>query len=161
MFILCSWEGWELWCSWGGQKMGVMRFNLLIAPRFTSQKPQHIFLIDTGPCVPCKGTRGFRYRWHHLSLCDSEMTRRHKSAYRSSWASGHTGAIATETSDWRHNYNLHHRSWQLWILKPLSEARDWTHILMDTSQVLNPLSHNRNSKSTAFYWMNVNFSQLF
>ena len=27
----------------------------------------------------------------------------------------------------------------------LSKARDWTCILMDTSQVLNPLSHNRNS----------------
>ena len=28
---------------------------------------------------------------------------------------------------------------------PLSEARDGTCILMDTSQVLNPLSHNGNS----------------
>ena len=31
------------------------------------------------------------------------------------------------------------------ILNPLSEARDRTHILMDTSLVLNPLNHNRNS----------------
>ena len=29
---------------------------------------------------------------------------------------------------------------------PLSEARDQTCILMDTNLVLNPLSHNRNSK---------------
>ena len=29
---------------------------------------------------------------------------------------------------------------------PLSTARDQTHILMDTSQVLNPLSHNGNSQ---------------
>ena len=34
---------------------------------------------------------------------------------------------------------------QHWILKPLSEGRDRTLILMDTSQFLNPLSPNRNS----------------
>ena len=28
---------------------------------------------------------------------------------------------------------------------PLSEAKDQTHVLMDTSQVLNPVSHNGNS----------------
>jgi len=32
-----------------------------------------------------------------------------------------------------------------WILNPLREARDQTRILMDTSQGLNPLSHNGNS----------------
>ena len=32
------------------------------------------------------------------------------------------------------------------ILNPLSRARDQTHILMDNSQVLNPLSHDGNSK---------------
>ena len=31
--------------------------------------------------------------------------------------------------------NLHHSSWQCWILNPLNEARDRTHILMDTSQI--------------------------
>ena len=31
--------------------------------------------------------------------------------------------------------------WQCWILNPLSEAMDRTHILMDTSQALNSLSH--------------------
>ena len=30
---------------------------------------------------------------------------------------------------------------QLQILNPLSETRDQTHTLMDTSQILNPLSH--------------------
>ena len=34
---------------------------------------------------------------------------------------------------------------QHWILSPLSEARGRTHVLMDTSGVLNPLSHNGNS----------------
>ena len=39
--------------------------------------------------------------------------------------------------------DLHHSLRQAWILKPLIEARDGTCILMDISQVLNPLSHNR------------------
>jgi len=32
-------------------------------------------------------------------------------------------------------FDLHHSSWQCWILNPLSKARDQTHILMDTSQI--------------------------
>ena len=31
--------------------------------------------------------------------------------------------------------DLHHSSWQIQILNPLSEARDQTCILMDTSQI--------------------------
>ena len=38
-----------------------------------------------------------------------------------------------------------------WILNPLSEARDWTCIFMDNSQVHNPLSHNGNSPLAPFY----------
>ena len=34
---------------------------------------------------------------------------------------------------------------KLQILNPLSEARDQTRILMETSQILNPLSRNGNS----------------
>ena len=41
--------------------------------------------------------------------------------------------------------NLHHSSWQHQILNPLSMARDWTHIHLDTSEVPNLLSHNGNS----------------
>jgi len=40
--------------------------------------------------------------------------------------------------------DLYHSSLQCQILNPLSEARDRTRILMDTSHVLNLLSHNRN-----------------
>ena len=31
--------------------------------------------------------------------------------------------------------DLNHSSWQCWILNPLSKIRDWTCILMDTSQI--------------------------
>ena len=41
--------------------------------------------------------------------------------------------------------DLHHCSEQCQILNPLSETRDLTHVLLDTSQVLNLLSHNGNS----------------
>ena len=37
------------------------------------------------------------------------------------------------------------------ILNPMREATDWTHIFMDTSQVLNLLSHNRNSLYTPVF----------
>ena len=42
--------------------------------------------------------------------------------------------------------DLCRRSCQSQILNSLREARDWSHILMDTSQVLNPLSHTENSR---------------
>ena len=34
-----------------------------------------------------------------------------------------------------HIWNLYHSSWQQWILNLLREARDRTHILMDTSRI--------------------------
>ena len=49
--------------------------------------------------------------------------------------------------------NLHHSMWQCWILTPLGESRDRTHILMDTSQVLNLLSHNGNSSFILFSFL--------
>ena len=47
--------------------------------------------------------------------------------------------------------NLHHSSQQHQILNPLSKATDQTCILMDTSQVLNLLSHNGNSPTCFLY----------
>ena len=41
--------------------------------------------------------------------------------------------------------DLHHSSQQCRILNSLSQVRDRTRILTDTSQVCNPLRHNRNS----------------
>ena len=55
-------------------------------------------------------------------------------------------AYATATASWDPSpiCDLHHSSLQCQILNPLSEARDGTHILMDTSQVLWLLSHDWN-----------------
>ena len=66
-------------------------------------------------------------------------------AYGSSQARGHIGAaIAT-----LHHIHSHARPmpnlWQHQILNPLTETRDWTHFVMDTSWFLNLLSHNKNS----------------
>ena len=59
--------------------------------------------------------------------------------------------IATATPDLSCICNLHSSLWQWQILNPLSKARDWTHIFMYTSQVLNLLSHNGNSKIILFF----------
>ena len=46
-----------------------------------------------------------------------------------------TYTTARAMQDLSHICDLHHSSWQRWILNPLSEARDQTRILRDTSQV--------------------------
>ena len=57
---------------------------------------------------------------------------------------------ATATRDLSCICDLHDSLWQCQILNPLSVSRDQTHILTDTSQVLNPLSHKGNSPDFAF-----------
>ena len=59
-----------------------------------------------------------------------------------------SNVTATATPDLSHVCDLHCNLQQHWILNPLSRAMDQTRILMDTSQVLNSLSHNRNSTSS-------------
>ena len=56
----------------------------------------------------------------------------------------HTTATATPHPSYV--CDLHRSSQQCWILNPLSEAWDWTSNLIDTSQVLNLLSHNGHSQ---------------
>ena len=53
--------------------------------------------------------------------------------------------------------DLHCSPWQCRILNPLSGAGDWTHVLMDASQV--PLTHSRNSPT--FILGTGNLSLLF
>ena len=52
---------------------------------------------------------------------------------------------ATAMPDPSHICDLCSSLWQHQILNPGSKTRDWTCTLMDTSWVLNPLSHNGNS----------------
>jgi len=54
---------------------------------------------------------------------------------------------ATATPDPSQVCDPHHSSRQCRILNPLSETRDWTHILMDTSRVRNLRNHKGNSSS--------------
>ena len=54
-----------------------------------------------------------------------------------------------------HVCNLHHSLWQLWILGPLSKARDQMHILMDTSWVRNLRSRDGNSQACFFLNLTV------
>ena len=51
--------------------------------------------------------------------------------------------------------DLWHSLWQHQILYPLSEGRAQTHILMDTSWILNLLSHNGNTYPAFFFCFSV------
>ena len=55
---------------------------------------------------------------------------------------------ATAMLDLSHIFNLHHNSWQCWILNLPSEAKDSPCILMDTSQI-------------HFHWATMRIPQLF
>ena len=60
-------------------------------------------------------------------------------AYGCSQARGRIGALACTTDTAMPDPNLicdlHHSSWQCWILNPLSKARDQTFVLKDTSHI--------------------------
>ena len=57
---------------------------------------------------------------------------------------------AAATPDLSRICDLRRTLWQCQILNPLSKARDQTHILMDTSQVLDLLSHEGKSCIVSF-----------
>ena len=59
---------------------------------------------------------------------------------------------ATATPDLSCICKLCHSLQQCWIPNPLSETRDQTCILMDTSWALNPLSHNGNSQNLIYFF---------
>ena len=64
---------------------------------------------------------------------------------------------ATATPDLSHICNLHLTFRQCRILNSLSKARDQTHILMDTSWLLNQLSHNGKSKQYCIFFSLLNY----
>ena len=59
-------------------------------------------------------------------------------------------ATVTATQGQSHICNLHHSLWQRQILNQMSEARDQTHVLMDTSQILKPLQPQQDSRDPFF-----------
>ena len=65
---------------------------------------------------------------------------------------------ATATLDPSRIYNLHCSSWQCPILNPLSKARDRTFVLIDTSRVLNLLSHNGSTSDTFYHNKRNNYN---
>ena len=58
--------------------------------------------------------------------------------------------LATATQDPSHICDLYCSLQQCRIFNPPNEARDQTHILLDTSWILNLLSHNGNSNRLFF-----------
>ena len=91
----------------------------------------------------------FIYLSSYLVFC---LFRAEPEAYGGSQARRPIGATAASLYHSHSNtdlscvWDLHRSSRQYWIFNPLSEARDRTRVLMDTSQVPNLLSHNGN------YW---------
>ena len=74
--------------------------------------------------------------------------------YEGSQARGRMRAIAAGLPNSHRNSgslsrvcDLHHRSQQCHIFNPLSEVRDWTHVIMDTSQIVTAEAQ-WNSKNT-------------
>ena len=61
-------------------------------------------------------------------------------AYGSSQARGQLGAVAAGL------HHSHNSTRSEPVLNPLNKAREWTRVLMDTSWVLLPLHHHRNSE---------------
>ena len=63
---------------------------------------------------------------------------------------------ATATPHLSRICDLQHSSWQRWILDPLSEARDRTSILMDTSQICFHCATRGTPKKCSFDTLKVN-----
>ena len=67
---------------------------------------------------------------------------------------------ATATPELSFICSLHYSSQQYQILNPLSKARVLICILMDTSRVYNPLSHNKNSHQHLYWFTHVHSSVI-
>ena len=87
--------------------------------------------------------KGDTFFGHFLGGCSSSTWKFPGQGSDLSCSCAPTPQIATP--DLCHVCDLHRSSWQHWIFHPLSEARDRTCALMDTSQVGNPLRHIGNS----------------
>ena len=131
---------------------------IILVTTVTSPFPNRIHLLLIN-CSSIKfGSKGENMKWKNVFclyksffvFCFS-LFRVKSVAYGRSQAKGHSGTAAASLChshcmpDPSRVYDLHCRSQLYQILNPLSGARDWTHILMDISRVLNLQSHNGNS----------------
>ena len=109
-------------------------FHLLVA---------HLYPYTTSPLLPSHWEPSFYPPFLQVQLFKFLfyflIFRAIPPAYRSSQARGWIRATASglhhSHSNTKQICDLHHSSWQCQILNPLSGARDWTHVLMDTSRV--------------------------
>ena len=62
---------------------------------------------------------------------------------------------ATATQDPSRICDLHHDSQQCQILNPISEARDQTHLFMDTSWVYNAESQQNSKEEVVFRFLGL------
>ena len=83
-------------------------------------------------------------------------------AYGGSQARSQIGATVASLCHTHSNSGSEPHLWPIpQILNPMSEVRDQTHILMDTSRVLNLLRHKGNSKMYDLYHLGDIISNMF
>ena len=142
LVILCG-QGWELKDSRGAQTYGDFIFHVIYlrSPRSFWQwegKSNHSEYV--------LNILFFFFSYVGLHLLHMEVPRLgvksevQLQAYTTATAMGDPSRIC----------NLCCTLQQGGIPNPLSEVRDWTHIFMDSSWILNPLSHNGNSQNILF-----------
>ena len=107
-------------------KLGRVFINLCQVIRLMERF--HFFFLRTAP-VAC----GISQARGHIRAAGTSLHHSHRNAGPS------------------HICDLHHSLQQRQILNPLSKARNQTHILIDTSWILNLLSHTGNSQWKDFF----------
>ena len=98
----------------------------ILSPLSEAREHTHILRDTSWICFPCATVLPYFILFFRVTPV----------AYGNSQARGQIWAVATQQRSCV--YNLYHNSWQHQILNPLSKARDWTEVLMDTSWVHYP-----------------------
>ena len=107
-----------------------------------------LILAHSSPCSETSGVGHKLFFFHFIGLHLQQMEVPRLEVKSELQLLGY--ATATAKLDSSLICGLHHGLQQWWILNPLREARVQTCILMDTSGVRSPLSHNRNSHRYCF-----------
>ena len=69
-------------------------------------------------------------------------------------------ATATTAQDLSYVCDLHHISQQHWVLDPLSEARDWTRILVDTRRICFCCATMGTPLCLLFIWLSQSLEEI-